>query len=151
MTTARTPLVSWRRWPSRLRWPAAWDDQTPSALPARACGLAGRSPTGILGSVWHRRLLLQAVTHSVTQRRTTGARDMEEERQSHWGVRDTLRVCTVWRLMWLFLHQCFEAMGLFGWSYVNPKQQRTVPLETVVANSHRTLTKKVYFLTCTWW
>lgn len=90
-TTARTPLVPWRRWPSRRPWPAAWDAQTPSAQPARACGLAGRSPMDIFESVWHRQPLLQAVIHSATQRRTTGARDrrhsVEEERESQRGVR----------------------------------------------------------------
>lgn len=53
-TTAQTPLVPWKRWPSRRPWPAAWDAQTPSARPVHARGLAGKSPTDTFESVWHR-------------------------------------------------------------------------------------------------
>lgn len=61
-TTARIPLVPWKRWPSRRLWPAAWDAQTPSARPVHARGLAGRSPTDTFGSVWHRQHQLLVVT-----------------------------------------------------------------------------------------
>lgn len=84
-TTAQTPPVPWRRWPLRRLWPAAWDAQTPSARLARACGLAGRSPTDIFESAWRRQPPLRAAILSATQRRTTGARDKRHSMRG--GVR----------------------------------------------------------------
>lgn len=72
--TAQTPLVQLRPWPLRQLWPAVWDGQTPSALPARVCELAGSFPTDTFGNVWHRQPRLQAVILSVTQRRMIDAR-----------------------------------------------------------------------------
>lgn len=85
-TTVQTPLVPWRRWPSRRLWPAAWDALIPSAQPAHACELAGRSPTDTFGSVLRRRPQLQAVILSVTQRRTTGARERRHSARERRGV-----------------------------------------------------------------
>lgn len=154
-TTVQTPPAPWRRWPLRRLWPAAWDALIPSARPAHAWELAGRSPTDTFGSVWRRRPQLQVAILSVTQRRTTGARDSRHstrEERSHIEVleEDAVRPCAEWR--WLFLHQWFEAVSpLDVWQNMNSKRPRTVFPETVVANSHGTLTlNKVYFLTRTW-
>lgn len=156
MTTAPTRLVPWRRWPLRRPWPAVWDEQTPSARRARACGLAGRSLTDIFESVWLRQSLSQAVILSATRKKMTGARD---KRHSMWEERESLRgvggrhttMCRVEVNVTLFIsvlggHECSGCLVK-----CEPKTKRTMLPETVVANSHRTLTiNKVYFLTCTW-
>lgn len=150
MTTARTPPVPWRRWPLRRPWPAAWDAPTPSALRARVCELAGRSPTDISGSVWRRRCQSRGAILWATRRRTTGASGrgrrhekilLRNDRTPHRGnslFKSTLRP---WDL------------GKFGLKKkrCEPKIKRTIISETVVASWHGTLTiNKVYFLTRTW-
>lgn len=121
MTTVQTPLVPLRRWPSRRLWPAAWDVLILSARPAHACELAGRSPTDTFGSALRRRPQLQAVILSVTQRRTTGARERRHSAGERRGVPERT-TCAERR--WLLLHLCFEPSGCLikKWTQNNQEQ-----------------------------